>query len=521
MIVIGKLYSKEQVERAKDISLVEYLMRRGEILKHAGSEYKYIYRDSSGEHDSVMVRDNKWYDFKNQQGGDTIGFLQEFMGFSFREAVEELLNGEQGECVSKLNHENSNVILPQKEKDFILPEASNDIHRLFAYLSKTRLIDVAVIQHFVKSKSMYQEKEHGNIVFLGLDKQGIPQSAQKVSTNTYKPKFKCSISGSNTRYGFHHKGKSQQLFVFESPIDLMSYITIYPENWQENNYIALDGLSPKAMFLFLEENKEIDSVNLCIDYDEAGIEAYNKFKDTLIEKSYKPENIQRLYPTYKDWNEMLKAEAGHKPIQAKEHPKVKQYCNIISFLNDMCEKTQNTYVKLRYKQYMESGTKFVSKELGKLYAGFQNEIQRDEIVKLKSNDNNKPKLQMLRMADFCITIISFMELEKNNIENQKYSYKTNLNELLNNYKPYKDKGKFRVKLDEVNQSYQTIKDRLKTIDDKIVKDALKDCADICIKMAIYIDLNYTIDLSVALNLKNRNEQIFENQHNNSYNISMV
>lgn len=62
---MAKLYSDEQVARAKETSLENYLRCRGERLKRAGSEYVWIYRDSSGEHDSVTVRDNKWYDHKN------------------------------------------------------------------------------------------------------------------------------------------------------------------------------------------------------------------------------------------------------------------------------------------------------------------------------------------------------------------------------------------------------------------------------------------------------------------------
>lgn len=519
MIYIGKLYSEEQIQRAKNINLVDYLMCRGETLKRAGSEYKYIYRDSSGEHDSVTIRNNKWYDHKNQRGGDTIGFLQEFMGISFKEAVEELLNGEQGNHFSNLNHQNSNIILPQKEKNFILPEPDKNMHKLFAYLVKSRFIDISVVQHFISAKAMYQEKKHGNIVFLGLDKDGIAHSAQEISTNTYKPKFKSSILGSDMRYGFNYKGEGNSLFVFEAPIDLMSYITIMcHRNWKEQNYIALDGLSPKAMFLFLEENRNINVINICIDYDEAGIEAYDKFRDELIERGYKSENINRIYPVYKDWNELLKAGAGYEAIPAKEHPKIEEYKNIVFFLNGICEKTQNNYIKWRYEQYKKNGTKFILEELKKLFIAFQNQIKKEKIIQFKSNDISKPKLYMLRMADFCIAIISYMEAEKHNIENQKEFYKCNLKELVDEYKPYKDKGKFRTRLNEVIKSYQIVKDTLIESNENSLKDILKNCADACIRMTIYIELGYKMDLSVSLNLMNKNKQEFSEEQNNS--ISM-
>lgn len=513
MIFIGKLYSKEQVERAKSVNLADYLIHRGEKLKRSGSEYKYIYRDSSGEHDSVMIRDNKWYDFKNQQGGDTIGFLQVFMGFSFRQAVEELLNGEQAEDLSKNKKQDLNIVLPQKEKDFILPEPNDNMNRLFAYLVKSRFIDAKIVQHFVDSKSIYQEKEHGNIVFLGIDKQGVIRSAQKTGTNTYKPKFKCSVSGSNMEYGFNHIGNDNSLFVFESPIDLMSYVTIYPENWKEHSYIALDGLSPKAMFLFLKENENISIVNICVDYDEAGIEAYDKFKDMLIEKGYKAENIKRIYPVYKDWNEMLKAEAGCKPIPAKEHPKIQEYENVINFLEDICDETQN-YVEWKYKKYNEQGIEFVLNELNKVFAEFQNEIYKEKIIQFKTQNIDKPKLDMLSMADLCISVVSFIKSKELSIENQRIFYKNNLKELLDNYKPYKDKEKFRTRVDEITKEYLMLKNTLISTDDENkIKNTLKSYADLCIKMNIYIELSYEMDLSMSLNLINRNAQEFTKEQN--------
>ena len=48
-------------------------------------------------------------------------------------------------------------------------------------------------------------------------------------------------------YGFGHIGTDEKLFVFESPIDLLSYITAVPEDWGKHSYISLGGLSEKAM----------------------------------------------------------------------------------------------------------------------------------------------------------------------------------------------------------------------------------------------------------------------------------
>ena len=41
--------------------------------------------------------------------------------------------------------------------------------------------------------------------------------------------------------------------VFEAPIDMLSFITLHPENWQEHSYVALCGVSDHALLWMLEQ----------------------------------------------------------------------------------------------------------------------------------------------------------------------------------------------------------------------------------------------------------------------------
>ena len=74
-------------------------------------------------------------------------------------------------------------------------------------------------------------------------------------------------------YPFRYEGNSNQLFVFEAPIDLLSFICLYPQDWQTRNYLALGGVSGKALDRFLSERKDTRKVFLCLDSDTAGSEA--------------------------------------------------------------------------------------------------------------------------------------------------------------------------------------------------------------------------------------------------------
>lgn len=168
--------------------------------------------------------------------------------------MKELLDGEKPELYS-INRDKETKGSEQKE--FKLPERADTMKHLFAYLTKTRFLSAGIVQSFVKNKLIYQEKTHNNIVFVGTDTDGTPKMASMKSPNPSYSKFKQTVAGSDTNYCFSFRGKGEKLFVFEAAIDLLSYLTLYPENWWEQNYIALDGLSRKPLLRFLEESKTL------------------------------------------------------------------------------------------------------------------------------------------------------------------------------------------------------------------------------------------------------------------------
>ncbi len=59
----------------------------------------------------------------------------------------------------------------------------------------------------------------------------------------------------------------------EAPIDLLAFLTLYPEDWQQHSYVALCGTAEHAMLWMLEQNPKLQKIILCLDHDAAGIEA--------------------------------------------------------------------------------------------------------------------------------------------------------------------------------------------------------------------------------------------------------
>ncbi|MDE6788304.1 MAG: hypothetical protein K2J47_03165, partial [Ruminococcus sp.] len=84
-------FTEEQKITANSVDLTEFLRMRGERLERAGREYKLIYYDSSGKHDSITMSGSRWFDHKNQVGGGAIKFMQYYYNMDFPTAVQELL----------------------------------------------------------------------------------------------------------------------------------------------------------------------------------------------------------------------------------------------------------------------------------------------------------------------------------------------------------------------------------------------------------------------------------------------
>ena len=287
-------FSEEQKLRADDVDLEDFLRQQGETLIRSGRDLRL-----KSDH-SVTIRGNEWFDHATRQGGHPVTFVQRHYGLSYPEAMSLLLGGEQGKTYARARDTTAQESEP---KPFSLPEANGDMRRTFAYLIKRRHLDPEVISTFAKNHLLYEDKPYHNMVFVGRDENGIARHAHKRSTNSYGKTFRINIDGSDPRYSFHHIGKDGSLFVFEAPIDLMSFATMFPYGWQDHSYVACCGTSFQPVEWMLGQMKA-DTVFLCLDNDKAGQEACERMEQQLHALGIGGE---RLVPKHKDWNEELVA----------------------------------------------------------------------------------------------------------------------------------------------------------------------------------------------------------------------
>ena len=369
--------------RTKKSSLQQFLHMRGEKLERAGREYKLIYYDGSGKHDSITINGSAWFDHKNQVGGGAIKFMRHFYGMDFQTAMNELL----GRSVSSICRSPPKAeVKEEKPKEFKLPEKNSDMHRVYAYLIKQRFIAPEIITHFARQHTLYEDKEHHNAVFVGFDEKGTPRQAHNRSTNSFGKTFRMTCEGSDTRYSFAHFGESEKLFVFEAPIDMLSYLTLYPQDWQKHSYIAMNGVYENAVLTALKNHSNLEEIVLCTDNDEGGIDAAQRLTDILKEHGY--ENISRIAPENKDFNEDLKERNGIEPLKAVPHKRKDIYYETVSDLQHfkcnpdrLIDRLSKTFRNGQYRylaEYALAGSAF--------FIGRKNEDAMFEKLKAKMSD---------------------------------------------------------------------------------------------------------------------------------------
>lgn len=320
-------FTEEEKTAANTTDLVSFLQMRGERLVRAGREHKLIYTDSGGTHDSIMIRGNLWRDYKNQVGGGAIKFMQHYYGMDFVTAVQELLGNSISKCPTRVN----DVSNHKDKKPFELPERNKDMYRVFAYLIKQRYISPDIIAHFAKTGTLYEDKAHHNAVFVGLDENGNPRQGSLRSTSTYGKTFRITIESSDTSYSFAHFGESNRLFVFEAPIDMLSYISLHKKGWEKHSYIAMNGVYESAVLKALETHNNLSRIYLCTDNDEGGIDAAYRLKDILNEHGYI--DIYRVCPENKDFNEDLKARSGVDAVPSEPY---RRFEAVMRKANELC-----------------------------------------------------------------------------------------------------------------------------------------------------------------------------------------
>lgn len=458
-------FTEEQKRRANSVDLADFLQRQGEQLVRSGHEWRWK------RHDSVTIRGSEWFRHSRKEGGRAIDFVQQFYDMDFPEAVTFLLGGEGG-----LEWNQTDKSAPPLKKEFMLPEANPDMRRVFAYLIKQRFIAQDVLSYFAREHLIYEDKEYHNAVFVGMDENGVPRHAHKRGTYTRGEPYKGNVEGSDPKYSFHYIGEEDTLYVFEAPVDMLSFITLRPGNWRKHSYVALDGVAEHAMLCQLELHPNLRNIALCLDHDEAGIEAAGRLKDILAEHGYYDPAFMKipvLQSRYKDWNEDLKAKHGVTPIPAGEHPKLALLPEVCGELLSACEAMSEV--------------------------PNPNAVIRDQLHRIKPlADSEKLAAASRDIVENCLQkaaagALLFAQRELRQME-RPASLEQLIENLQDSYRPHLDRGWLRTRMEDIRQDAADIDSCLqlpgiRTLESRmeLVNDYKRLALD-CVKAQLFVRL---------------------------------
>ncbi len=305
-----KRFTDEQIRQANSVNIIEYAKSRGYGVKHISARsYKIpghggLYIDANGL---------KWNCFSASAGGGTIQFVMYLEGKSWVDAIKELLDlPEEYKITSKTNFHPKEK--EPRNTELILPERNDTYKHVLAYLIGTRKLDKIIVYDLIKQNKIYQSKNYNSCVFVGYDEHGKAKYAAVRSSNS-KFSYRQDCAGSDKSYAFSvvfNDGKIsdskgleiQRLCVFESPIDLISYLSMLNQfriKTEPILCISLGGVCDLALKNTLANNPDIIQIVLCLDNDTAGNAACEQ-----IAQSYEDKYILiRCLPKNKDFNEDL------------------------------------------------------------------------------------------------------------------------------------------------------------------------------------------------------------------------
>ena len=318
-----KKYTNEDIEKAKSVDTLDFLIKKGYSFRQAGNEYKGI------EHDSLVVNKDRhrWYWNSRSVGGySVIDFCVKVEGKTFREALEEILdyslkytNTTNTTYITRFSYEQNQAKngyqtiincpeLFEQQKLLLskLPKSENGkFKRLYAYLCKKRGICPELLHELITTKRIYQDFR-GNIIFLGYDRYSKkPQYAAIRCTSDNK--FRGDIEGSNKEVSFFIGNyNSKTLCVFEFPIDAMSFATLLfktdpQKSWKNIGLLSLGGTSIVALDHFIQSHPDVKRIVSAMDNDEAGLKSSEKIQE-VYGKSH---SVKFLNFSGKDVNEAL------------------------------------------------------------------------------------------------------------------------------------------------------------------------------------------------------------------------
>lgn len=310
-----KIYTPEEIKEIEKIDIVSFCESKGISTIRTGHKY---YRLT--DHDSLVINTHSNYFVWNSQqvAGNVINFVQSYYDCSFYKAMEIL---------SAESFSTSNVESKIKEQFIYDIEIVKDTSRIERYLLK-RGISPYLTSLFIGLGLIDQDKK-GNVVFnwlkdeeiVGYTLNGVYK--YKDLTTGKRVNYKKIGANSELDFGFNftfgNTNKAEDLYIFESEIDMLSYLTLFPKKTKNATFLSMNGLKKQTVLSFITNYFTVNldvykNIYLCVDNDEAGLNFINTMKSDYEQKIKGIERVLSFeidIPAInenepkKDWNDMV------------------------------------------------------------------------------------------------------------------------------------------------------------------------------------------------------------------------
>jgi len=295
--------SEKELKRIRELDLLTFFYNydSNELIQNGSNDY------FTRTHSSLHLSNGLWMWWAKGIGGrSALDYFIKVEGWEFRKAalyIKDLLDNQPPEKVNQTTKRVYQFRMPYRAEN-------NDI--AINYLVNERGIDREIVNYCIEKGIIYQSYKDNSVVFAGYDEYGIAKFASTRATNDT---WKKDVYGSDKRYSFSVCNNKSSLHVFESAIDLLSYITLLKmdnKDFLNSDYLSLSGVSisrnkkneyhlPISLMDYLKKHQQIKNIFLHLDNDETG-----KFATKQVTKLLKNYSVFDYTPINgKDENEVL------------------------------------------------------------------------------------------------------------------------------------------------------------------------------------------------------------------------
>ncbi|OBZ15888.1 hypothetical protein A8L34_27980 [Bacillus sp. FJAT-27264] len=332
-------YNKEDIRQARQTDIISYLQSVNEAARAEGRIEPYLLKPEGKEfrvegYGGLIVNQNYWSvqsqkvmrgDKLVTKGGNTLDFLTQFEGKSFKEAMS-ILTGK--ELKNKTRETVNREYRPSDKSNFKVPEKFENSRRVIAYLTKTRKISPELVISEIRKGNIFEDRDHHNAVFIGRNPDKEPRWANKRSTLTDRS-WKGDAEFSDPRYPYVMRNELNRndgyLIATESAIEALSYATLLKIHGQQpkNDLMGIGGAHGVGIIQYLKDNPETRGVILALNNDRQGHESTKLIENELKAHGYldrRDFTLKILHPKgHEDWNDLLKDVVHKKELERKQN----------------------------------------------------------------------------------------------------------------------------------------------------------------------------------------------------------